>query len=541
MKNLRKTLSSVMCGILVLVMILGCLTGCGSNETASSNAEAAANNAEATTDGKIVVCERIGTDPTTLSPWGVESSGGDAIRTVLYERLLFKNVSERKFENWLAESIEQISETSYQVKIYDYITDTEGNPMTADDIIFSFEKAIEAGTVTNKVSCLESMEKIDDYTVQFNLYPEPASGAFESCLAYVNCVTKAAFDNSGDEMALNPVGTSNYKLVNAVSGSNWTFEKTNGYWQTDESLRASCAAGNADGVVMSVITDTSAAAVALESGQVDVSMISATDAPNFMNEDGSAKDGFVCETVGGLSVQMYFTCCEESPTSDVNLRKAIAYCLDRDAIGYALYGKNGPAMNSIVALNWMDGDYGQTPEDYFTQDYDLAREYLAKSNYNGEVIRIMVVTPMAKAGPLIQAYLAEIGINAELLNYDRATFNSYANDAAYGNYDIVVQNVGSDANYPWLALGYLDGSAYEGGLNRMFIEDSKLDELYRNIKVAALYSQDNLKALADYVQEQCYVVGLYTTNYYWFGDADIFESFGYDTSSNVAPGSCVYK
>lgn len=547
MKNLRKSLSSVMCGILVLVMILGCLTGCGSKETASVQGESTGNKAEntatatATGDKKIVVHERIGTDPTTLSPWGVESNGGNVIRNVMYESLMFKNITNQTFELCLAESVEQLSDTCYQVKIYDYITDFNGNHMTADDIIFSYEMAIEAGTVTNKVSCLESMEKIDDYTVQFNLYPDPAIGAFESCMAYVYCVTKASYDASGDGMALNPVGTTPYKLTNVVSGSSWTFEKIDNYWQTDESKVATCSLGNADEITLSVIADRSAGAVALESGQIDACMVYDADAHNFINEDGTSKEGYYTEIIGGLSVEMYFTCCEDSPTSDINLRKAIAYCLDRDAIGYALYGKTGPAMNSVVALNWMDGNYGQTADDYFKQDYDLAREYLAKSNYNGETLRLMVVTPMAKAGPLIQAYLAEIGINVELQNYDRATFNAYANDAAYGNFDIVVQNIGSDSTYPWLALGYLDGSAYEGGLNRMYIEDPKLDELYKNIKVASLFSQDNLKELADYVQEQCYAVGLFSINYYWVGDADIFESFGYNHSSDVSLSSCIYK
>lgn len=536
MKNLRKVLRSVLCGCLVLLM-LAALTACGGDQSESGGEE----QSEGQNEGAIVVRERIGTDPTTLSPWGVESSGGDVVRQALYEKLLFKNVEEGVYENWLAESIEEVSKTEYIVKIYDYITDTEGNQMTADDIVFSYEMAIEAGTVTTKVACLDSVTKEGDYTVKFLLKDDPAAGAFESCLAGVNCVTKASWDASGDDMALHPVGTSHYKLEDCVSGSSWTFVKQDNYWQTDESKRASCASGNADEMVLSVITDTSASAVALESGQVDVSMIAATDAPNFINDDGTAKDGYVCETVGGLSVEMYFTCCEESPTSDINLRKAIAYCLDREAIGYALYGKNGPAMNSIVATNWMDGDYGQTADGYFTQDYDLAREYLSKSNYSGETLRVMVVTPMAKAGPLIEAYLSEIGIKCELLNYDRATFNSYANDAAYGNYDIVVQNIGSHRTDPWLALGYLNGSGYEGGLNRLFVEDAKLDELYNGIRSATLYSPENLKTLSDYVQEQCYAVGLYTTNYYWFGNSDIFEAFGYDASSNVCLSSCSYK
>lgn len=540
----RKFLKCALCACLALVLMLGCLAGCSSTTESSTTTTEQTSTSETTTtsaDGKIVVRERIGTAPTTLDPWAVESSGGDVIRQALYEKLLFKDIINQEYQNWLAESIEQQSETVYTVKIYDYITDTAGNNMTADDIVFSFEKAVAAGTVTTKVACLQEVVKVDDYTVEFHLNPNVAVDAFENCLAAVNCVTKAAWDASGDDMALNPIGTSNYKLKDCVSGSSWTFEKTGSYWQTDESKVCSCSQGAADEMIMSLISDTSSAAIALESGEVDVSMISATDIGNFLNEDGTPKDGYVSTTVPGLSVEMWFACCDEAPTSDINLRKAIAYCLDRSAIGYAMYGKNGPAMNSIVASNWMNGDYGQTADDYFAQDIELAKEYLAKSNYQGQTLRCMVVTPMANAGPLIQAYMAEIGVNCELVNYDRATFNSHVNDAAYGECDMIVQNVGSAGATPWIALGYLNGDGYEGSINRLYIQDSKLDEYYNSIKLVSEYNENSLKELNDYVQEQCYAVGLYTTNYYWVGKADLFTGFSFDASANVNPGACSYK
>lgn len=538
-----KTGKKILSIILIGAMLMALLTACGTTE---DNVDADANDGSSDSvnsdseSGYVSANIRVSADPTTLTPWGSQGSGRNTVCDLLYERLYFYNKETKSIENCIAESMEKISDTVYRVKIYDYVTDSMGNNVTADDVIFSFEKCIEAGNLTSKVNMISDMEKYDDYTVDFILYDDPSIGALDVALSSVYIVTEAAWDASGDDMVQNPIGTGCYVLTDYVSNSSWTFDLREDYWQTDESLRASCSLGNADHLYCPLVSETNAAAVALETGEIDTSMIGASARQTFLNDDGTVKDGYTMDVVSGVCVHMYFTCNEESPTSDINLRKAIAYCLDRTALGYQYGGDYAPKLNSIFFEGWLDGDYGQDPDSYYNQDLELAAEYLSQSDYNGETIRVMVVTSMSDIGPLIQSYMSSIGINCELLNYDRATFTSYTNASEWGDFDIVVQNVNANM-YSWDAVSYLSGDGYEGNVNRLYIEDETLDELFQNAKVESRYTSDSIKELADYVQEQCYAIGLFSTNYTYFSNADVIETLAFGSFGDINAGSCIYK
>lgn len=527
-----------------IVLIIGILAGCSSNSENSSETEGnAANNtvdasAEDATEQTKLFRMTVTAD-TTLDPWGASGNGGDRIRNILYEKLLFQNDAQ-EWENWLAESVEKVSDTDYVVKIYDTITDTEGNHVTADDVIFSYEQASEASAIVQYLRDFDHVEKVDDYTLEFFLKEDPSVGAINTVLGNVNIVTEKAYNDSGDEMILHPVGTTGYYLTEVISGASWSFARRDDYWQTDASKLNTAQHANVEEIYVALITDNTAAAIALESGELDYAGIRYADIASFSDDDGAtAKDGYVIQVCQGLSVELMFSCAEEAPTSDINLRKAIAYSLDRYALGYSIYGKFCTQMNGITT-NGSDSDYGQTADDYYSYDVEKAKEYLAQSDYNGETIRVMVVTSMSKIAPLIQAYLSDIGINVELLDYDRATFNSYAASAEYGDFELVA-NVVSGSGYAWEYLGYIDGSNYEGGFNRFFIEDEKLDELALSIRKESLYTDTSVKDLAEYVKEQCYAIGLYDTQYIYCGNSDVVESFVLDAKGNIVAGACVFK
>lgn len=53
------------------------------------------------------------------------------------------------------------SEGVYEVEIFDYVTDSNGNHITADDVLYSFEKARESGFFNNIMSTLTAVEKIE--------------------------------------------------------------------------------------------------------------------------------------------------------------------------------------------------------------------------------------------------------------------------------------------------------------------------------------------------------------------------------------------
>ena len=154
----------------------------------------------------------INEDPQSLQPFG-----GPKDATFCYETMGTRDAFAGEFYGVLMESWEQTGDREFTAKIYDYIVDQAGNPLTASDVAFSWNKAKEVGEL-GEISVVESIEAVDDTTVKFTWAQDPTLGSFESMMSDVFIVTEAAYNASPDGMATTPVGTSPYKLTNYVSG-----------------------------------------------------------------------------------------------------------------------------------------------------------------------------------------------------------------------------------------------------------------------------------------------------------------------------------
>ncbi len=84
------------------------------------------------------------------------------------------------------------------VEIYDYIHDWNGNPITADDIIFCYEKAIEL-SLSGYLTSIDSIEKIDDYNIRFNLKTNYIM-TIENILNAIDIVSQKEYEASADRM-----------------------------------------------------------------------------------------------------------------------------------------------------------------------------------------------------------------------------------------------------------------------------------------------------------------------------------------------------
>lgn len=106
-----------------------------------------------------------------------------------------------------------------------------GNDFTADDVIFSFDrsKVKEGSAFTYCLSTVESYKKIDDYTVEVVCKaPNALLLAHLKDLAILDKETCEGKEN--DWIALNPVGTGRYKLIEHVRGDRLVFGRNDSYW-----------------------------------------------------------------------------------------------------------------------------------------------------------------------------------------------------------------------------------------------------------------------------------------------------------------------
>jgi ABC-type transport system substrate-binding protein len=431
----------------------------------------------------------------------------------------------------------------YEIEIYDYVHDTAGNPVTAEDVVFSFQKADENGSYATVLETVKEIKATGDYTLELTLENERA-GNLIGILSSIKIVTKAAWEASSDGMIHDVVGTSPYKVTDYLEGSYVTMEKVDDYWQTDVSLLSDQQQANVDTIKWVIIADQSQSAAAIESGEIDHAMvINSADYGLFMDDDGNAKDGYVVDvTDNNLTYGLTFNCSPNSLCSDINLRKAIATSIDNAAMAENAFKGFGRAVGNYVNPAYMDYDESlEHPDSYYAYDLAKAKDYLAQSSYKGETVKVLISSNRnAKAlMVLLESYLTDLGLNVELSQYEAATFNSYYYGESDTEWDLalIVDQGATGADYLWSVLYAANSNLYDFG-NLLHCEDAKLQELYDAMASKETNSTQTVQAFLDYVEENCYMYGLIEGYKVNIGGKRV-ESLSIDRLTNINCGGCV--
>ena len=478
-------------------------------------------------------------DPGSMAPYGTEGPRNIPV-SMVYQSLGNLSPDKQDFYLVLAKSVEETEPGVYDVEIYDYITDSQGNAFTADDVVFDFEQYAEQGFTPQYIASLDKVEKTGDYSVRITMKEGARAGAFETMLEKVRCFTKAAWDASPDQMQTTPVGTAPYILTEYASGQKLVFEKRADYWQTDESKINIYQEANSDKIVLDIITDRSTQAIALQAGQIEISpFIQGADLVNFLNDDLSAKDGYNSDHVlPGAHFQMVFNCSDQSPMADQSLREAVAYSIDAAQVIFTGYDTSGGRSYSNLTPYVADYDASVENEEYFEYDEAKAKELLEASGYNGETIRLLVDPNFPSASAtLVASYMQNAGMNVEIMLYEQAMYQTMKADNSGTQYDIDLVGTAS-TGYGWSQTSDLDNTLHENGLAHIIKADDKLQELYENMAGVDTCSPEAAREFCDYVKDNCYEYGIgYKIKN--IIAKDYVTTIAYNEWGDLVPGACV--
>lgn len=542
--------------ILVFTMILGLFTGCSNStggrndaENSSSPAGTSSTPAQKANDGVSTgtvagsyLTFGCTSDPKTFSPWNGGGGGRNMTNMAIYETLAYMK-SDGTFSNCIMKNYTNPSDGVYVITIYDYVHDSEGNPVTADDVVFSFTSCAAQGDWATYTAAMKSIEKVDEYSVKITMDDERPD-SFSGLLENVMIVSQAAYEASVDGMATSPVGTGSYVLEDYVPGSYMTYVVNENYWQTEDDLVANLSMHNVERYTVKFITDKSQQSIALETGDVYCTNgVLSADYVNFINDDGTAKDGFsfIESEKQGISA-LVFNCSDDSVCGDVNLRKAIAYAIDTAALAYAAYGNAGIACTSFSQTTHFDHDDMYVPENgYFTYNLETAKSYLEQSDYKDETIVLYAqsdteVTTMCE---LIRAYCEAAGIKVSVETFDTTLFTSYLNESD-PKWDMAFTFC-KGGDYTYVSLAWcIDINYFTTGVNNLQIYDPTLQALFDTAVTVSTFSHENTKALLDYINENCYMLAMtgFTQNVIY--NTDAIEYLGTTkTGFDPVPGASV--
>ena len=218
------------------------------------------------------------------------------------------------------------------------------------------------------------------------------------------------------------------------------------------------------------------------------------------------------------------------------LRQAICYGIDtQGVIDGVLFGE-GNTMNAYGNRICVDYNTAWDSEPYYEFDLAKAQELLAQSGFDtSRTIRIMCPSTDTdkKTVQVLQAYLMQLGLQAELCIYDSALFQSYKTDAS--QWDIMVDSRQS-VDYVTALASTLN--AETPAMN--FVKDDKLQEMVTSIVVVNGHTTEAINEYMEYVKDQAYVYALFVP-YNFFAAEDTIEEAFLNFKGWLVPGACTYS
>ena len=382
----------------LLCALISALAACGNTTDPSQNSSS-------DTSGKTVATEPVNKLVVALTSTTVDvgpfapSSPSTILKYELWGTLFVRPYYGAPIEKcvpYIAKSYKQVDEYTYEVELYDYVKDSKGNPIKADDVVFSFETSATVGQFT-AASVLEKIEKIDDTHVRMTLNTT-APGQFANLVTgqQLTIVNKNWYENaSEEERSTNPATTGPYYVTSFTPGSGAVLTANENFWQTDKSLLPEQAIANAKEITYKVITEASMRVIALENHEVDIAAINASDLESFYDvQNKKALEGWTVSVHPGTHSLFMNMDAGKSPLADsLELRQAVMYALDSEQIMLSTGNNDSTAkvLHSFGCYSYDGYSERWNNEPYYECDPAKAKELIAQAGKKpGEVtIRIL--------------------------------------------------------------------------------------------------------------------------------------------------------
>ncbi|MCU4742462.1 ABC transporter substrate-binding protein [Halobacteria archaeon AArc-m2/3/4] len=327
---------------------------------------------------------------------------------------------------WLATDWEAIDETTWEFTLREDVRFHNGETMTAEDVVWSFERLFERGDFVYGWLHLtpENVVAVDDHTVEFET-TDPFA-AFPGTIAH-NMVCVQHPESTDDE--LGTIGTGPLQVDSVDRGTAVETTPFDDYWgdPIEESL------------TFEVVDDPMTRALSLESSDVDVIF----NPPR--GEIESMRDDSDLTVLSQQSPRTLFVPCNlyRAPTDDRTLRRALNYAVSQsELVDTVLEGVDGPARGPISpAVGW--GAHDELPS--YDRDRDRARQLVDDSAYDGEELLFAVDSDIVN-GELIAESVAgafsTIGVETELRVIDGASYGDFVQE---GNAHLGLRTSGSNS------------------------------------------------------------------------------------------------
>ncbi|MHB8134733.1 MAG: ABC transporter substrate-binding protein [Anaerolineaceae bacterium] len=353
--------------VLIIAFILG---ACQTQAPETSGQLSEPNTVPPSSGGTIVVA--LADTPVSLDPADHRSRPSETVIRNMFDGLVTRDTRSGVHME-LAESLDWVDDKTLNVKLLQGVKFHDGSEMTADDVVFTFERIINENMIEypevhssprkGLIAPLESLEKTGDYTVVMH-FSDPWPSAMQ-LLVHQQIVPKAYIEKVGTEgFVEHPIGTGPFKFVSASDGlDEIVMEKFDDYYGGSTEL-APVGTACIDRVIFRVFPEASTRAAALLAGEVQIIQSVPSDLIALLDKN----ENISVQTAPGTQPKWLELNVNKAPFDDVRVRQALNYVIDKDLLIQEIY--NGNAIKLPGALSPFNNFVNKNLQAY---PYDLEK------------------------------------------------------------------------------------------------------------------------------------------------------------------------
>lgn len=371
----KKIFSLVMAAC--VVMTAGCGGNASTQTAESTDTQTVSSIADRDTLNIVLADEIVSLDPA----YSYDNLTNQVVNQITQGLLYFDYSGQ--LQPQLCSSWEAVDSTTYVYQIRDDVCFSDGSPMTMEDVLFSLNRHMDedvASYLAWMYANVDSIEQTGDWEITVHLSVPDAAWQYAFATTAGHIISKEYYEANAEQFGqpgVGVIGTGPYVLDSWTTGSEIKLTYNENYWDKENVPQFK----NID---FKIITDANTQATTLASGQADYMF----DPPTEMLDTIREAENMSVTEVDGWTVLWMAMNCQSGPFSDVNVRKAVAYALDKDSLYEGVltengsYAKNGMPFSSALygseSESWTA--YAETAVDE-KNDIEKAKEYLAQSAY----------------------------------------------------------------------------------------------------------------------------------------------------------------
>ncbi len=288
---------------------------------------------------------------------------------------------------------------TYTFNLRDGISFHNGDPLTADDVVFSIENVAdnEAHPFTTTYAPISSVTAVDDSTVEVTLEQPSANLLFFMTQGQGVVLNQNALDTIENS----PVGTGPFTFGSWTVGDSIVLTANDSYWGEPALLET---------VNFKYISDPNALNNAMLGDQLDI--VAGVSAPELLAAF-EADDRFEVQTgltYGEVTLSLNG---RRPPLDDIRVRQAVSHAIDRQAVVDLAYSGYGQTIGTFsTPLDpWYKDLTGVYP-----YDPDRAVELLTEADALDLTLELVLppVSYATRGGEIIASQLEEVGINVNI-------------------------------------------------------------------------------------------------------------------------------